>query len=245
MFETMFKQARIERTCALQERSGAFKVSFAKELRVEDFGGMMIFLQESKYVPVPGGAECMLCTVTLGKDSPALQALGEENRRVILVGEAFLRLPHVKKLLLLRAEQLRQEQHLTEDMGRPEGVASTSLDREIASRERLAWEFKPKLIERTLKSRDGVVVKSATRVAKGIYANSDDHYKPARHPLGKGGKEHRFCVVTEEDREEEQRDIERWSAELEEPAEGMKATAAAEQIRETPERMGGPLGSET
>ena len=51
--------------------------------------------------------------------------------------------------------------------------------------------------------------------------------------------------MTEEDREEEQRDIERWSAELEEPAEGMKATAAAEQIRETPERMGGPLGSET
>ena len=182
---------------------------------MEDFVGMRVFLQESKYVPVPGGAECMLCTVTLGKDSPALQALGAKNRRVILVGEAFLRLPHVKKLLLLRAEQLRQEQHLTEDMGRPEGVASTSLDREIASRERLAWEFKPKLIERTLKSRDGVEVKSATRVAQGIYANSDDHYKPARHPFGKGGKEYRFCVVTEEDREEEQRDIERWGEELE------------------------------
>lgn len=169
---------------------------------MEDFVGMRVFLQESKYVPVPGGAECMLCTVTLAKGSPALQALGAENRRVILVGEAFLRLPHVKKLLLLRAEQLRQEQKLTADLGRPEGVASTSLDREIASRERLAWEFKPKLIERTLKSRDGVVVKSATKVAQGIYANSDDHYKPAKHPLGKGGKEHRFCIVTEKDIQE-------------------------------------------
>lgn len=185
MFETMFKQAKIERTCALQERSRAFKVSFAKEVQVEDFEGMMIFLQESKYVPVPGGAECILCTVTLARDNPALRELGIEGRKVILVGEAFLRLSHVKKLLLLRAEQLRQEQKLTEDLGRPDGVASTSLDREIASRERLAWEFKPKLIEQTLRCRDGVVVKSATKVAKGIYANSDDHYKPAKHPLGR------------------------------------------------------------
>lgn len=202
MFETMFKEARIERACALQERSGTFKISFAKEVLVEAFRGMRIFLQEGKYVPVPGGAECMLCTVTLAKDSPACKVLGEKDRKVILVGEAFLQLPHVKKLLLLRAEQLRQEQKLTENIGRLEGVAKTSLDREIASRERLAWEFKPKLIERTLRSRDGVVAKSVTRVAQGIYANSDDHYAPAKHPFGKGGKAQQCCVVTEDGREE-------------------------------------------
>ena len=42
------KEAQMERTCAMQERSSQFKISFAKELFVEDFEGMRVFLQESK-----------------------------------------------------------------------------------------------------------------------------------------------------------------------------------------------------
>lgn len=192
------KEVRMEKTCAMQERAAQFKVSFTKELFVEDFGEMRVFLQESKYVPVPGGAECMLCTITIARNNPVLKELGEENRKVILVGTAFMKLPHVKKLILLRAERLRQIQSLTQDLARPEGVASTTLDREVACRQALAWEFKPRLIQRTLRSRDGVVVKSATKVSQGIYANSDDHYKPAKHPLGQGSRGYRCYPVDEE-----------------------------------------------
>lgn len=190
------KKARIERTCNMQEHSNQFKISFAKELFVEDFYEMRVFLQETRYVPIPGGAECMLCTITIARNSPILQELGEDSRKVILVGKAFMGLPHVKKLILLRAERLRQVQSLTSDLARPEGVVSTTLDREMACRQALAWEFKPKLIERTLRGRDGVVVRSATRVAQGIYANSDDHYKPKEHPFGQGGRKYR-CYIEE------------------------------------------------
>lgn len=182
----------------MQERSTQFKISFAKELFVEDFEGMRVFLQESKHVPVPNGTECTLCTITIARNNPVLKELGVDNRRVILVGTAFMKLPHTKKLILLRAEQLRQDQELTKNMPRPDGVASTTLDREIAARQALAWEFRSKLIERTLRGRDGVVVKSATKVSQGIYANSDDHYKPARHPIGQGGRRYRCYPVGED-----------------------------------------------
>lgn len=191
------KKARIERTCNMQERSNQFKISFAKELFVEDFYEMRVFLQETRYVPIPGGAECMLCTITIARNSPILQELGEDSRKVILVGKAFMGLPHVKKLILLRAERLRQVQSLTSDLARPEGVVSTTLDREVACRQALAWEFKPRLIERTLHGRDRVMVKSATKVSQGIYANSDDHYKPAKHPVGQRGKVYRCYPMDE------------------------------------------------
>lgn len=177
----------------MQERSAQYKPSFDKEVFAEGFNEMRVFLQPTRYVPVPGGAECMLCTVTIARGSALFEALGlePENRKVILVGKAFMTLSHVKKLILLRAERLRQVQSLTKDLARPEGIASTTLDREIACRQALAWEFKPKLIERTLRSRDGVVGRSATKVSQGIYANSDDHYKPEKHPFGQGGRAYR------------------------------------------------------
>lgn len=195
MFNT--REAKIERTCAMQERSSRFRINFDKELFVEDFKGMRVFLQKSKYIPIPGGAECMLCTVAFRRDNPILKQLGSENRKVILVGDAFLKLPHTKKLILLRAEQLRQDKELTKNMSRPDGVASTALDREEACRQALAWEFKPRLIEWTLRGRDSVMIKSSIRVARGIYANSDDHYRVPRHPFGQGGRPYRCYVQSE------------------------------------------------
>lgn len=200
------KRARMERTCAMQERSSQFKISFAKEVFVEDFEEMRVFLQETRYVPTPGGAECMLCTITIARNSPVAQKLWENDRKVILVGKAFMSLPHVKKLILLRAESLRQVQALTQDLARPEGVASTTLDREVACRQALAWEFKPRLIQRTLRGRDGVMVRSATRMSQGIYVNSDDHYKPRRHPFGQGGRKSRYYVEMVGDEEESEED---------------------------------------
>lgn len=198
------KETQMERACKMQERSAQFNPRFDRELFVEDFYDMRVFLQESRYVPVPGGAECMICTVTIARQSPIVQALklDEMNRKVILVGTTFMKLPHVKKLILLRAERLRQVQSLTQDLARPEGIVSTTLDREVACRQALAWEFKPKLIERTLRGRDGVVVKSATKVSQGIYANSDDHYKVSKHPFGQGGKDYRCYPIDEEVQEE-------------------------------------------
>lgn len=221
------KKTRMERTCNMQERSAQFKISFDKEVFVEDFGEMRVFLQESRYVPTPGGAECMLCTITIARNSPILQELGADNRKVILVGKAFMGLPHVKKLIMLRAERLRQVQSLTADLARPEGVVSTTLDREVACRQALAWEFKPRLIQRTLRGRDGVVVRSATKVSQGIYANSDDHYKAPWHPIGQGGRKNRYYVETVGDEEEGEEGLE----------EQTEAEGVAESVKE-------PLGSE-
>lgn len=220
----------MERACKMQERSAQFNPRFDRELFVEDFYDMRVFLQESRYVPVPGGAECMICTVTIARQSPIVQALklDEMNRKVILVGTAFMKLSHVKKLILLRAERLRQVQSLTQDLARPEGIISTTLDREVACRQALAWEFKPKLIERTLRGRDGVVVKSATKVSNGIYANSDDHYKVPKHPFGQGGKKHR-CYP-------EERWDNPWGAEYPDKTEA--------ETQSTEVTSGEPLGSE-
>lgn len=229
----------MERTCQMQERSAQFNPRFDKELFVEDFYDMRVFLQESRYVPVPGGAECMICTVTIARKSPIVQALAldEMNRKVILVGTAFMKLPHVKKLILLWAERLRQVQSLTQDLARPEGIVSTTLDREVACRQALAWEFKPKLIERTLRGRDGVVVRSATKVSQGIYANSDDHYKVPKHSFGQGGRAYR-CYPEDErpkhyerpmtDEEIQEASVDHWDEGPEQPVGGTGAPLGSE-----------------
>lgn len=192
------KEAQMERTCAMQERSAHFKVSFAKELFVEDFQGMRVFLQESKYVPIPGGAECMICSVAIARDHPLRTKQLITDWKVILVGTAFMKLPHVKKLILLREEELRQKRDVTKDLGHSEGVVHTSLDWEIARRQTLAWEFSPKLVDRTFQRRDRVFRRSIVKASQGIYANSDDHYKSAKHPMGKGSREYRCYPVGEE-----------------------------------------------
>lgn len=192
------KEARMERTCAMQERSSQFKISFAKELFVEDFEGMRVFLQESRYVPVPGGAECMICSVAIARDHPLRTKQLITDWKVILVGTAFMKLPHVKKLILLREEELRQKRDVTKDLGHSEGVVHTSLDWEIARRQTLAWEFSPKLVDRTFQRRDRVFRRSIVKASQGIYANSDDHYKPTKHPFGQGGREYRCYPVDEE-----------------------------------------------
>lgn len=223
LFDT--KEEKIERTCAMQERSAQFKISFDKWLFVEDFEGMQVFLQESKYVPTPGGAECMLCTITIKRDHPIRQKFPQLGRKMILVGTAFMELSHVKKLILLRAEQLRQDQNLTADFGRPEGIVSTSLDREIAARQRLAWEFNPKLIERTLRGRDRVVVRSTTKVSQGIYANSDDHYKPWQYSFGQNGKKNRCFVIGKRKEDTDAEHLEKTTDVMEKSQEVLKSEA--------------------
>lgn len=185
------KEAQMERTCAMQERSSQFKISLAKELFVEDFEGMRVFLQESRYVPVPGGAECMICSVAIARDHPLRTKQLITDWKVILVGTAFMKLPHIKKLILLREEELRQKRDVTKDLGHSEGVVHTSLDWEIARRQTLAWEFSPKLVDRTFQWRDRVFRRSMVKASQGIYVNSDDHYKPAKHPIGQGSREYR------------------------------------------------------
>lgn len=185
------KEAQMERVYQMQERSHSFQVSFNKELFVEDFTAMRVFLQESKYVPVPGGAECMICSVAIARDHPLRTKLHITDWKVVLVGTAFMKLSHVKKLILLREEELRQDREVTKDLGHPEGVVHTSLDWEIARRQALAWEFDPRLVDRTFQRRDRVYRRSLVQATQGIYANSDDHYKPAKHPIGQGGKGYR------------------------------------------------------
>lgn len=191
------KEAQMERTCAMQERSAHFKVSFAKELFVEDFQGMRVFLQESKYVPIPGGAECMICSVAIARDHPLRTKQLITDWKVILAGTAFMKLPHVKKLILLREEEQRQKRDVTKDLGHSEGVVHTSLDWEIARRQTLAWEFSPKLVDWAFQRRDRVFRKSIVKASQGIYANSDEHYKLAKHPMGKGSREYRCYPVDE------------------------------------------------
>ena len=121
--------------------------------------------------------------------------LGENNQRVILVGR-FIN-SHMKKMILLTAETYRQNQKIITGLSRPEGISSTSLDREIAIRQVLATQFKPKLIQKTLGHRDAVVINSTTTIAKGIYLESKDtHYKPSKHTFGQGGGE--SCYVMEQ-----------------------------------------------
>lgn len=176
MFEMWFKEAKINRSCELQQRSAEFVIHFRSRLEVRDFDEMPVFLQEGvNRLPGPGGVEAMLYTVTLPKSHPVATDLGVN--KVIIVGEAFMRQSHTRKLILLKAEALRQRKDLTENLARPDGIKSSTLDREVAAREALAWEFSPSLIQRTLGHRDQIVAKSVTKVNQGIYAGSDDHYK--------------------------------------------------------------------
>lgn len=195
----MFKNLKCNAADKAIAKSANFKIDFSKEVFVEDFDTLRIFLQPEKFVPAPSGAECMICTVTISSNNPVLELLGggKNNQRVILVGKAFMKLPHVKKLVLLQAEAYRTNQKITNNLRRPAGISSSTLDREIATRQALATEFKPRVVEKTLGHRDQVVVHSTTKVNKGIYAESKEtHYKAPKHPIFHNGKKSRYTVTT-------------------------------------------------
>jgi hypothetical protein len=180
----MCKEAIMERTCQLQERTAKYQLKFDQPLQIEGFDAMPVFLQAERYLPAPGGAEAMLYTVTLPDGHPMIATLTEAAgpdadpvNKVIMVGGAFLAQSHTRKLILLQAESCRQKKGLTDHQARPAEIAETNLDREIAVRQSLAWTFRPEQIRRTLSRRDRVVCRSTTRVSQGIYAGSDDHYK--------------------------------------------------------------------
>ena len=194
----MFKNRTFKKADKAIVRSADFKIDFSKEIFIKDFNDMRIFLQPVNYVPAPSGAECVLCTITISEANPVLKLLGENNRRVIIVGREFMNLPHMKKMILLTAETYRQNQKIITGLSRPEGISSTGLDREIAIRQALATQFKPKLIQKTLSHRDAVVINSTAVIAKSIYLESKDiHYKPSKHPFGQGDGAYRCYPANE------------------------------------------------
>lgn len=198
----MFKTMQIKKADKMLEKSAAFNPRFDQEVFVEGFDDMRIFLQPGcKNVPAPSGVECTLCTVTISSSSPIIKALDlipNKTNKVILVGKSFLKLGHAQKMVLLRAEAYRQNQKITNILVRAAGLSSTSLDREIATRQALSSEFKPKLVEKTLGHRDRLVVKSTTTVAKSIYLQSDkaDHYKKPNHGFMKNGKKSYYSIIS-------------------------------------------------
>lgn len=194
----MFKKMENKKADKLVNAARSFKVSFEKEVRVESFNEMDIFLQDIPELPAYGGAKAMIYTITL-PNSTDRTFIEKHGRKVILVGQKFMKLPHEQKLILLSAEYLRTVKNLaarTESNGMEnDSIASSTLDRDLAVRLALACEFKPKKIQKAIGTRDGVVRKSINVVSKGVYNTSEDHYKKPKHGFMKNGDKHRISVV--------------------------------------------------
>lgn len=193
----MFKKMQNKKADKMVNAARDFKVDFTKEVKVESFNEMHIFLQDTAELPAYGGAKAMLYTITVpGTHTDFVEKYG---RKVILVGKKFMKLPHEQKLILLSAEYLRTVKNLaarTESNGMEnENISSTTLDRDLAVRLALACEFKPKKIQRAIGTRDGIVAKSINAVSQGVYNTSEDHYKKPKHGFMKNGDKHRVSVV--------------------------------------------------
>lgn len=179
-----------------------FNIDFSHLVEVEDFDEMNIFLQKGyKTLPAYGGAEALLYTVTIPKQKSNEAFIDKYGQKVILVGEKFIKLSHVDKMILLNAEHLRTVSSLSIKDGagnmRINGTASSSLDRDIAIRMALATSFKPKQVQKVIGTRDEVIAKSVTTVSKGIFNTSADHYKKTNHGFLKNSDKRRVQVKQE------------------------------------------------
>lgn len=179
-----------------------FNIDFSNLVEVEDFNEMSIFLQKGhKTLPVYGGAEALLYTITIPKQKSNEAFIDKYGQKIILVGEKFMKLAHVDKMILLNAEHLRTVSSLSTKDGagnmRVNGTASSSLDRDIAIRMALATSFKPKKVQKVIGARDEVISNSVTTVSKGIFNTSNDHYKKTNHGLFKNSDKLRVQIKQE------------------------------------------------